>query len=181
MQEIFAQYGLWILIVLLAVVVVLFLIGGKKDSESPAPDNANELESVTIVPSVLYTPDMAAATVLTETQDDAHEASEAAAEPAQSTDDMAAPVAQPVTDADTQAPDNLLLLKGVGPKLNILLGQLGITRFAQIAAWTPADIAAIDEKLGNFKGRPQRDNWVDQAHYLANGDTAGFEAKYGKL
>ena len=77
--------------------------------------------------------------------------------------------------------DNLLRMKGVGPKLNQQLIDLGVTRYAQIANWTDADIAAIDGKLGNFKGRPVRDQWVDQAKYLAAGDLAGFEAKYGKL
>jgi predicted flap endonuclease-1-like 5' DNA nuclease len=77
--------------------------------------------------------------------------------------------------------DNLLRLKGVGPKLNALLIELGVTRYSQIAAWGDADIAAIDAKLGSFKGRPVRDQWVDQAKYLAAGDSAGFEAKYGKL
>ena len=77
--------------------------------------------------------------------------------------------------------DNLQLLKGVGPKLVALLNGLGVTRFDQIAAWTDADIAAIDPQLGNFSGRITRDNWVDQAGYLARGDKAGFEAKYGAL
>lgn len=69
----------------------------------------------------------------------------------------------------------------MGPKLNLLLIELGVTRYAQIASWSDADIAAIDAKLGNFKGRPVRDQWVDQARYLAAGDLAGYEAKYGKL
>lgn len=77
--------------------------------------------------------------------------------------------------------DNLALLKGLGPKLVALLTGLGVTRFEQIAAWTDADIAAIDARLGNFAGRIVRDNWVDQAGYLARGDKAGFEARYGAL
>lgn len=78
-------------------------------------------------------------------------------------------------------PDNLELLKGVGPKLNTLLASLGITSFAQIAAWTASDIREIDAKLGNFAGRITRDNWVDQAKLLSNGDIEGFEKKYGSL
>ena len=77
--------------------------------------------------------------------------------------------------------DNLQLLKGVGPKMATLLGGLGVTSFAEIAAWTDADIAAIDPQLGAFQGRIARDNIVDQACYLAKGDKAGFEAKYGAL
>jgi Uncharacterized conserved protein len=94
------------------------------------------------------------------------------------------PVPQAVAAAAAPAAgqaDNLQLLKGVGPKLVALLNSLGVTRFEQIAGWTDADIAAIDPKLGNFAGRITRDNWVDQAGYLARGDKAGFEAKYGAL
>ena len=77
--------------------------------------------------------------------------------------------------------DNLRLLKGVGPKLAALLTQLGITRFDQIATWNEADVTLIDSQLGNFKGRIVRDNWIEQARFLASGDVAGFEAKFGKL
>lgn len=77
--------------------------------------------------------------------------------------------------------DNLQLLKGVGPKMAALLNGLGVTRFQQIADWTDADVAAIDPQLGAFQGRIARDAIVDQAGYLARGDKAGFEAKYGAL
>ena len=77
--------------------------------------------------------------------------------------------------------DNLQLIKGLGPKLAGLLNGLGVTGFQQIADWTDAEIAAIDPQLGAFQGRIARDNFVDQAGYLARGDKAGFEAKYGAL
>jgi len=79
------------------------------------------------------------------------------------------------------APDNLRQIKGLGPKLNSTLVGLGITRFDQIAAWSEADIAKVDDHLGTFKGRIARDNWIEQARFLAAGDVAGFEAKFGKL
>lgn len=78
-------------------------------------------------------------------------------------------------------PDNLQALKGVGPKFAALLNQNGITRFEQIAALSAGEIEALDTRLGAFAGRIQRDRIVDQAHYLARGDTDGFEAKFGKL
>lgn len=78
-------------------------------------------------------------------------------------------------------PDNLELLKGVGPKLNGLLKSAGVTSFAQVAAWKAADIREIDTKLGSFAGRIDRDNWVDQAKLLLKGDVKGFEKKYGTL
>ena len=78
-------------------------------------------------------------------------------------------------------PDDLRKIKGIGPKLNTLLGDLGVARYDQIAAWTAQDVAEIDPYLGTFKGRIVRDNWIEQAGFLARGDIAGFEAKFGKL
>jgi len=78
-------------------------------------------------------------------------------------------------------PDDLRKIKGIGPKLNTLLGDLGVSRYDQIATWTAADTAEIDPYLGTFKGRIARDSWIDQATYLAKRDIAGFEAKFGKL
>lgn len=77
--------------------------------------------------------------------------------------------------------DDLSRIKGAGPKLVTLLGQLGVTRFAQIAAWSDADIDRMDAQLGTFAGRIRRDGWVEQCKLLSAGDTAGFEAKFGKL
>ena len=83
--------------------------------------------------------------------------------------------------APVAASDDLALIKGVGPKLVALLGSMGVTRFAQIAAWSEADIAEVDARLGTFAGRIARDSWVEQCKLLAAGDTAGFEGKFGKL
>lgn len=77
--------------------------------------------------------------------------------------------------------DDLTRIKGLGPKLSALLRSLGVTSFAQIAAWSEADVAVIDSKLGAFAGRSTRDNWVEQAKLLTGGDTAAYEAKFGKL
>ena len=78
-------------------------------------------------------------------------------------------------------PDDLLLLKGVGPKLVDALHAHGLTRFDQIASLGPAQIEQIDAGLGAFRGRLARDRIVEQADYLARGDRDGFEAKFGKL
>ncbi len=77
--------------------------------------------------------------------------------------------------------DDLLQLKGVGPKLNSLLNSLGVTRFDQVAAWTAKEIGIVDGHLGSFRGRIVRDEWVEQAGLLATGNVAAFEARYGKL
>ncbi|VAW02578.1 hypothetical protein MNBD_ALPHA04-2382 [hydrothermal vent metagenome] len=92
-----------------------------------------------------------------------------------------APPGKPKIAPATGSPDNLRLIKGVGPKLNGLLNNLGIIRFDQIAAWKAEDIAEVDRYLESFSGRITRDAWIDQAKYLAKDDIAGFEKKYGKL
>ncbi|NHQ75578.1 50S ribosomal protein L21 [Roseovarius gahaiensis] len=66
------------------------------------------------------------------------------------------------------AGDDLKQLSGVGPALEKKLHEAGVTTFAQIAAWTEADIADMDEKL-SFKGRIEREGWVEQAKELAKG------------
>ncbi|MEM9585323.1 MAG: 50S ribosomal protein L21 [Pseudomonadota bacterium] len=62
--------------------------------------------------------------------------------------------------------DDLKELSGVGPALEKKLHAAGVTTFAQIAAWTEDDVAAMDEKL-SFKGRIEREGWIEQAKKLA--------------
>lgn len=78
-------------------------------------------------------------------------------------------------------PDDLAMLKGVGPNLAALLNTHGIVRFDQIASLTEAQVDDLDQALGAFRGRLKRDHVVDQADYLARGDVDGFEQRYGKL
>lgn len=64
------------------------------------------------------------------------------------------------------APDDLKLIVGVGPVLERMLHQLGITTYRQIARWTDHDIDEFDAKLAEFPGRIRRDSWVVQARAL---------------
>lgn len=83
----------------------------------------------------------------------------------------AAPKAVAPKAAAVAAPagsDDLKKLSGVGPALEKKLLEAGVTTFAQIAAWTEEDVAAMDEKL-SFKGRIEREGWIAQAQELANG------------
>ena len=57
-------------------------------------------------------------------------------------------------------------MTGIGPKLSLALAELGVTRFAQIAAWTADDLARMDATL-SLKGRAVREAWVAQAKRLA--------------
>lgn len=79
----------------------------------------------------------------------------------------AAPVAvEAVQKATETALDDLTRLVGVGPKLAASLGELGVTQFSQIAAWTPDELASYDQLL-NLKGRADREAWIDQAKRFA--------------
>ena len=95
---------------------------------------------------------------------------------------MAMPEGAPERAAATaEGGDDLTRIKGLGPKLAALLHTLVVTSFAQIAAWSEADIDRIDGQLGAFAGRIRRDDWVAQAKFLAAGDMTGFEGKFGRL
>jgi predicted flap endonuclease-1-like 5' DNA nuclease len=81
--------------------------------------------------------------------------------------------APPPILAGVGEPDDLKLIVGVGPVLERMLHNLGITTFRQIARWTARDVAEFDAKLPEFPGRIQRDQWVTQARAL-------HESKYGQ-
>jgi NADH-quinone oxidoreductase subunit E len=66
-------------------------------------------------------------------------------------------------------PDDLKLISGIGPMLEKSLNRLGIFHFEQIANWLPPHIKWIDQELEDFRGRAERDKWVEQAKKLASG------------
>ncbi|WP_226780550.1 NADH-quinone oxidoreductase subunit E [Oceaniglobus trochenteri] len=74
-------------------------------------------------------------------------------------------------------PDDLKMIKGVGPKLEQVLHDLGFFHFDQVAAWTPAEIAWVDQNLEGFHGRVTRDDWVSQAKILATGGETEFSKR----
>ncbi|TIU30298.1 MAG: NADH-ubiquinone dehydrogenase [Mesorhizobium sp.] len=63
-------------------------------------------------------------------------------------------------------PADLKAISGIGPKLEKVLNGLGIWTYGQIAAWTPEEIAWVDDYL-SFKGRIDRDGWIAQAAALS--------------
>jgi len=107
----------------------------------------------------------------------AAEPAAAAAEPAALAEPAAA--AKPAGAADQGAADNLSLISGVGPKIKQSLGELGYTRFAQIAALTPEEIETIETALKS-KGRIARDEWIEQARELMAGNPPRAKIDRGK-
>ncbi|NRB32302.1 MAG: hypothetical protein HRU27_17060 [Rhizobiaceae bacterium] len=80
-----------------------------------------------------------------------------------------APKAAPKSPAAAKSSgdDDLKRIKGIGPTLEKKLKSQGITKFAQIAKWTEADREKFSELL-SFKGRIEREEWVQQAQVLVN-------------
>jgi predicted flap endonuclease-1-like 5' DNA nuclease len=89
----------------------------------------------------------------------------------------AAPAAKKAAAPTTGKADNLRRLIGIGPVNERLLKGLGVTTYAQIAAWTDADVKRVEEVL-NFDGRIAREKWIEQAKLLAAGDEAEFARQF---
>jgi len=80
----------------------------------------------------------------------------------------AEPVVEAAVETAKAVADDLTVVVGIGPKLAASLAELGVTRFAELAAWGPKELADFDAKL-SLKGRAERDAWVAQAKRLAAG------------
>jgi predicted flap endonuclease-1-like 5' DNA nuclease len=63
-------------------------------------------------------------------------------------------------------PDDLKRISGIGPGIEKTLHELGIFHYRQIAAFTPENVAWIDQRL-RFRGRIEREDWIGQARRLA--------------
>jgi NADH-quinone oxidoreductase subunit E len=94
---------------------------------------------------------------------------------------MSAPAAMAkptmLTAAREGKADDLKKIKGVGPKLEAMLHGMGFYHYDQIANWTAAEVAWVDENLEGFKGRVSRDGWVAQAKILASGGETEFSQR----
>ena len=81
---------------------------------------------------------------------------------------VAKPAAAPKPALAPKQPDDLLLIKGIGPVNDAKLRAHGITTFKEIAAWTKADIISVEKYL-EFDGRIAREDWIGQAKLFAKG------------
>lgn len=104
-------------------------------------------------------------------------ASKSAAQPLKASADATTSTAAPAFTGTASKPeglsgprggvaDDLKTINGVGPAMEKMLNGLGYYHFDQIAAWTPAEAAWVDDNLEGFKGRASRDNWISQAKGL---------------
>ncbi|MES9813428.1 MAG: hypothetical protein ABW161_11105 [Candidatus Thiodiazotropha sp.] len=61
--------------------------------------------------------------------------------------------------------NDLQMIKGIGAVIEKKLQEYGVKSYAQIAAWSSAEIEDFSQRL-NFKGRIERERWVEQAKEL---------------
>jgi predicted flap endonuclease-1-like 5' DNA nuclease len=79
--------------------------------------------------------------------------------------DIAAPPARSEPTAAT-APDDLQMIRGVGPTISRRLNEQGITTYRQLASMSEAEVGALADKIRIARGRVSRDDWVGAAAAL---------------
>ncbi len=79
--------------------------------------------------------------------------------------------------ANSGTADDLKKIRGIGPEIEKRLNELGHRSFADVARWTPSDIERLNNSFG-FKGRIERENWVEQAQILARGGETDFSRRF---
>ncbi|HJU32299.1 MAG TPA: cell envelope biogenesis protein TolA, partial [Hyphomicrobiaceae bacterium] len=85
--------------------------------------------------------------------------------------------ATPLTPAQHPAQfEDLKRIRGIGVLIERRLNQLGVVSYEQIANWTADEIARVSQSL-DFKGRIERENWVEQARILASGGATEFSRR----
>ena len=153
--------GLFIGLIVAVIVAIAMALAGQEPPEGAAKKAA--APAAPVVPTPVASADPAPAP-----------AQKAEAAPAEATEaDMPAFL----DAARAGGPDDLTLIKGVGPKLEKTLHGMGVYHFDQIAAWGPKEQDWVDDNLEGFKGRASRDKWVEQAKTLAAGGETAFSKK----
>jgi len=72
--------------------------------------------------------------------------------------------------------EDLKRIRGIGVLIEKKLNQMGVVGYEQIANWTAEDIDRVSQSL-DFKGRIERENWVEQARILASGGATEFSRR----
>ena len=75
--------------------------------------------------------------------------------------------------------DRILIATGASPRQlpgAPADGKTIITSYEAIANWTAGDIDRVSQSL-DFKGRIERENWVEQARILASGGATEFSRR----
>jgi molybdopterin-containing oxidoreductase family membrane subunit len=73
-----------------------------------------------------------------------------------------------VFDASKEVPDDLKMIKGIGPLMEKTLNQIGIFKFSQVSKMTQKDYDLLDTITSSFPGKAESDDWAGQAKILNN-------------
>ena len=152
-------------------IVVGLLLGWIFCSELKPPVQSNETSTAPSAPEPAPAPAAEPAPVTAPVA----QAPEVEAPAVEAVEDAVRPEA--LSGARDGGADDLKMIKGVGPKLEIMLNELGFYHFDQIAGWSAAEVAWVNDNLTGFKGRVSRDNWVEQARKLASGQETEFSKR----
>jgi predicted flap endonuclease-1-like 5' DNA nuclease len=87
--------------------------------------------------------------------------------------------AVPVRPTAPAARDNLQRISGIDAEVERLLTAQGVSRYSQVAHWSPAEIQRFDRQLG-APGRIGRENWIEQAQILSRGGDTAFSRDYDR-
>jgi predicted flap endonuclease-1-like 5' DNA nuclease len=92
------------------------------------------------------------------------------------------PVAQPAPAPEPAPPpkpaaDDLKRISAIDPLLEAALNAEGVRGYAQMAAWSRADVRRIGQVLGIGTARINQENWIEQAHILAKGGETHYSAR----
>lgn len=91
----------------------------------------------------------------------------AEAAPAKPAKADAKPAKAPAKAKAAAGADDLTQLNGVGPAFAKKLAEAGVTTFAQVAAWTEADLERLDGEIAGLKAKAESGEWIAQAKELA--------------
>ena len=94
-------------------------------------------------------------------------AADEAPAPAKKAAPKAEKAAPKAAKAKAASSDDLTQLTGVGPAYATKLNEAGVTSFAQIAAWTDAEIERLDGEISGLKTKAEKGDWVAEAKGFA--------------
>lgn len=143
----------------------------KKDEPTPVKDNSGSAKTPAKKPAAKRVAAAKTTTAkATPTKKAVKPAAKAAPKKSTTSKTAGAPDGKPeVLSAPRDgAKDNLKNIKGVGPKIEGTLNDMGIYHYDQIAAWSRKEVKWVDEEL-SFKGRIDREKWIAQAKTLSKG------------
>jgi predicted flap endonuclease-1-like 5' DNA nuclease len=83
----------------------------------------------------------------------------------------------PIRPAASATRDNLQRISSIDTEVESALVAQGVTRYSQIAHWSPADVERFEKLLG-IDGRIGRENWIEQAQILSRGGDTKFSRQY---